>query len=261
MFASDGLSADDVKTLVSRFPGQAIDFFGAVRSQLYDEQITRFIESVGIEKVAANVVNGMYPPKFAMPDFQLAHLIEIGETLVREQARVKTMGLVSEYNQAVTPRHRRADAPYREPMLLTPPAENGLKPYGLGKAQSNSQTLNNTSSSPWKRAKAARIRRSAHGSGHSASSPSTVIPPSALQQLKQTLAMGHRLGIEYVDQRRFRVNSWQCYGTLEASTSEAEAQSQLASCLSKFQDHYVRLIAINPQTKQRLTETIVHRPG
>ena len=57
MFADDGVSAADVKALVKRFEGQAIDFFGAVRSQLYDEQITQFIHSVGLGNIASNVVN------------------------------------------------------------------------------------------------------------------------------------------------------------------------------------------------------------
>ena len=102
MFASDGLSAENVERLVKRFKDQAIDFFGAVRSQLYDAQITRFIDSVGLENVASKVVNAVQQPTFSRPSFRLEDLIAAGETLVQEQERVRTMSLVNEYNQALT---------------------------------------------------------------------------------------------------------------------------------------------------------------
>ena len=69
MFAGDGLSPADVERLVTHFDKQAIDFFGAVRSQIYDEQITRFIQSVGIENIASSVVNTLKVPTFARPNF------------------------------------------------------------------------------------------------------------------------------------------------------------------------------------------------
>ncbi len=64
MFSDDGLSQGDIKALVKRFDDQAIDFFGAVRSQIYDEQITQFIHSVGIQNVASQVVNSLKIPTF-----------------------------------------------------------------------------------------------------------------------------------------------------------------------------------------------------
>lgn len=237
MFASDGLSSRDVERLVKHFDDQAIDFFGAVRSQVYDEQITQFIHSIGIERIASSVVNTLKVPTFAKPNFQIEHLITLGETLVREQERVRTMGLVSEYNQAVTPtgqppiRARR----HRDAALLTPPADNPLKPYGLGKR--DAQLAETLPPSP---------RPS-----------SQTTQPSLLHNI---LAQGHRLGIEHVDQRRFRVNSWQCYATFNTPSSEAEAAASLQACLSQFPNHYVRLVSIDPKNKRRVTETIIQRP-
>ncbi|MEL6552576.1 MAG: ribulose bisphosphate carboxylase small subunit [Cyanobacteria bacterium J06621_11] len=66
--------------------------------------------------------------------------------------------------------------------------------------------------------------------------------------------------MEYVDQRRFRNNSWQCYTSLNAP-QESDATRHLAECLKQFPDHYIRVIGIDPQSKQRMTETIVHRPS
>ncbi|MGB3291909.1 MAG: AAA family ATPase [Phormidesmis sp.] len=250
MFAEDGLSSGDVEQLVRHFDDQAVDFFGAVRSQIYDEQITQFIHTVGIQNIASSVVNSLKVPSFARPNFQLEHLISVGKDLVNEQERVRTMGLVSEYNQAILPTgnsgrvHRPLDT-----ALLTPPEHNPLKPYGLGKRD-------------------AQMAESQQSSAHSQSSQSkpsanhrgtdTTLPVSMQQALSSLLTQGQRLGIEHVDQRRFRVNSWQSYATVD--TSEAATVS-LKACLSTFPNHYIRLVSIDPHSKRRMTEKIVHRPA
>ncbi len=274
MYAEDGLPASDVAQLVNRFKDQAIDFFGAVRSQIYDEQITQFIEAVGIENVAAKVVNAVAPPTFARPNFQLDRLIAVGDRLVKEQAHVRTMGLVSEYNQALTPSGYAR--PARRSALLTVPAPNGLSPYVKDKAEQGST---DSRSSPWKRAKAARLSRadsqvmsdrsltdSSFGIDYAQQSKKANTQNAnadkslgAIQQLHNILERGHRVGIEHVDSRRFRVNSWQSYTVLDP-TEKSEAMHSLNACLAEFSDHYIRLIGIDPSSKQRMTETIIHRP-
>ena len=248
MFAEDSLSRDEVEQFVNQFKDQAIDFFGAVRSQIYDEQITQFIHSVGIDNISGKVVNAIQAPTFAKPNFQLDHLIEVGKDLVREQERVRTMGLVSEYNQAVTPFGGAASPRrYQASPLLTPPPENLLQPYGIGE----------------KRSPKLSRRDSASASDNFRASPvfraSASLPEVALQQLRNIIAQGHRLGIEHVDQRRFRVNSWQSYGMLDRP-NEREAIARLEACFREFPDQYVRLISIDAQTKRRMSETIVQRP-
>ena len=288
MYANDGISAKDVEALVDRFEGQAIDFFGAVRSQIYDEQITQFIEAVGIDNVAAKVVNALKIPTFERPNFHLDRLIEVGENLEREQERIRTMGLVNEYNQALTP-NGYAHRP-RQSSLLSIPSPNGLSPYAKAKAAQGGNP--DSTSSPWKRAKAARLSRADSNAAsftenraqntvqttqlHTPQGPAskeitsarsttpqeaTTIKtaPNTMQQLRSILAMGHRVGIEHVDQRRFRVNSWKSYTTLDPS-NESEAMHSLNACLAEFPDHYIRLIGIDPYSKQRITETIIHRP-
>ncbi|MEL7334308.1 MAG: AAA family ATPase [Cyanobacteria bacterium J06560_2] len=261
MYADDGLSAADVEQLVERFKDQAIDFFSAVRSQIYDEQITRFIESVGIQNVATKVVNALQMPSFSRPDFQLARLIEVGESLVAEQARVRTMSLVNEYNQALTPAGYSPTQRRRDPHLLVPPSPNPLSPYSVGKEQSSQ----NTGSSPWQRLREARINRSVTGSADASNSgfkhanSGADITDAMKQQLSSIVMTGQRLGIEHVEQRRFRNNSWQCYTTL-TSPHKAEAIQQLSRCLAEFPTHYIRLLGIDPHSNKRMTETIVYRP-
>ncbi|MBE9157223.1 ribulose 1,5-bisphosphate carboxylase, partial [Nodosilinea sp. LEGE 06152] len=101
IFEPDRLSQSDIDTLVDTFPTQAIDFFGAVRAQIYNEQIRDFIYSVGLENVSRSVVNTTTPPTFRKPDFSLSHLIEVGDRLVREQRRVSDMRLANEYNRVL----------------------------------------------------------------------------------------------------------------------------------------------------------------
>ncbi|MEM8504351.1 MAG: AAA family ATPase [Cyanobacteria bacterium P01_D01_bin.1] len=270
MFANDGLSAADVEQLVTRFKDQAIDFFGAVRSQLYDEQITQFITSVGIENVAANVVNAINKPAFNRPHFTLGRLIAAGETLVKEQERVRTMGLVNEYNQALTPRD--ASLPsrrYREPGLLSPPAANGLKPYSIGLQKNTESDSTASSSSPWQRlreSRAARLNSNAVKStkNNSLNSVSTPLSSGIERQLQRVLSAGDRIAIEHIaakgqDQRQLQTNSWQNYAALNTS-EQSEARDRLRHCLAEFPSHYIRLIGINTRTKQRTAEVIVHRP-
>ena len=262
MFSDDGLSRDNIETLVKRFGDQAIDFFGAVRSQIYDEQITQFIHSVGIQNIASQVVNSLKIPTFQKPNFQLENLIEVGNTLVQEQDRVRTMGLVSEYNQAVTPAMQSFQPPRRrDTALLTPPEKNLLKPYGLGKqdARLAEATEHFPNRSFSKKQPPARSSRSRQSDQSQSMAQSTTILNSIERPIREIISQGHRLGVEHVDQRRFRVNSWQSYATLNAA-SETEAIQNVQACLRQFPNHYVRLISIDRQTKRRMNETIIQRP-
>ena len=99
-----------------------------------------------------------------------------------------------------------------------------------------------------------------HSPVASSSGAMTKLPTETQPLLHAILAQGHRLGIERVDKRRFQMNSWRSHTMLKDS-SETEAADKLNDCLAQFPDHYVRLVSIDRQTKQRMSETIVQRPG
>jgi hypothetical protein len=102
IFASDSLPYGAIERLVDTFPEQSIDFYSALRSRLYDEQVRQFIERVGIERISLRVVNSAEPPpEFRSPDFNLARLIEVGDQMVQEQRRVQEMRLAEEYNKSL----------------------------------------------------------------------------------------------------------------------------------------------------------------
>jgi ribulose bisphosphate carboxylase small subunit len=201
IFSTDKITPADIKTLVETFSEQSIDFFGALRSRLFDEQIQRFILKVGVENLSAMVVNSVEgPPKFQVPEFSLSHLMELGDAIVREQKRIQELRLVEEYNQSVF-------AP---------------KTSALPEVSSHS-----------------------------------LVTPDMVGEVNRVLAQKQRLGIEYVDDRRFRTGSWQCYGTFEGEASAALAA--LDECLSDRPRDYIRLVGIEPQDRRRMTEMMVQR--
>lgn len=50
MYKEDGLSRQDIETLVATFGNQALDFFGALRAATYDGQIRDWMEDVAGER-------------------------------------------------------------------------------------------------------------------------------------------------------------------------------------------------------------------
>jgi hypothetical protein len=101
IFAPDNISPREIEQLVNRFAERSIDFFGAMRSRIYDEQIREFIAKVGFDRIASEVVNPIEgkAPIFPQPYFTLAKLIEFGNLLVEEQEAVSEGNLVEEYNR------------------------------------------------------------------------------------------------------------------------------------------------------------------
>ena len=47
----------EVETLVDTFPGQSIDFFGALRARVYDDKVREFVKDLGVENIGKRLVN------------------------------------------------------------------------------------------------------------------------------------------------------------------------------------------------------------
>jgi len=82
----------------------------------------------------------------------------------------------------------------------------------------------------------------------------------AVQQVRNLLSQGYRIGTEHADQRRFRSNVWQTCSPID-STRESDVLSALSACVRDHAGEYVRLFGIDPQAKRRMAPTIIHRPG
>jgi hypothetical protein len=64
-----------LEQLVDTFPQQAIDFYGALRARIYDEQVRALIHDVGLERVSQRVVNGTTPRPHSKTRLYLAAFV------------------------------------------------------------------------------------------------------------------------------------------------------------------------------------------
>lgn len=98
IFRTDNVPREDIVKLVDTFPGQSIDFFGALRARVYDDEVRKWIEDVGVDRVGKRLVNSREgPPKFEQPKMSLEKLLEYGNMLVQEQENVKRVQLADKY--------------------------------------------------------------------------------------------------------------------------------------------------------------------
>ncbi|MCU0569553.1 MAG: ribulose bisphosphate carboxylase small subunit, partial [Oculatellaceae cyanobacterium Prado106] len=239
IFEADAVGRSDIEELVDTFPDQSIDFYGAVRSRLYDEQIEQLISSVGIDRISLRVVNSAEaPPEFRKPDFSLPHLIAVGQEMVAEQRRIQEMRLAEEYNKSLYFNRKVEDlAKHRE----TVPGNPSSQPVSSNGSPSNGH------SSP------------SNGHSYAGQPASTRLTPAMVTEVNRVLGQGYRLGIEWVDKRRFQGNSWSCYNVVQGNGAEAIAS--LENCLNDHGGDYVRLVSIDSKDRRRVAETIVHRPS
>ncbi|MQL79257.1 hypothetical protein Taro_011694 [Colocasia esculenta] len=98
IFRSDNVPREEVVKLVDTFPGQSIDFFGALRARVYDDEVRKWIAEIGVDNVGRRLVNSLDgPPTFEQPKMSLEKLLEYGNMLVQEQENVKRVQLADKY--------------------------------------------------------------------------------------------------------------------------------------------------------------------
>lgn len=247
IFEADGVPRSDVEALVDHFSEQATDFFGALRSRLYDEQIRTLIYQVGIDKISQAVVHSDgKPTEFQKPDFSLPHLIEIGTEMVQEQERIRELRLVSEYHEVLKgdrprPGNRASHSVSRSDKYFMYYGDRPDTPRSNSSQSSNGNSMVSSQSSP------VRMRHT--------------IPAAVAEEIRSILAGGLKLGIEYVDERRYRMGSWQCFGTYEGSSERSleEAIAALETCIAEHPKDYIRLVTIDKQ-RNRMGDRLIQRP-
>ncbi|CAL0317668.1 unnamed protein product [Lupinus luteus] len=98
IFRSDNVPKEDVVKIVDTFPGQSIDFFGALRARVYDDEVRKWIGTVGVDGIGKKLVNSKEgPPTFEQPKITVEKLLEYGFMLVQEQENVKRVQLADKY--------------------------------------------------------------------------------------------------------------------------------------------------------------------
>ncbi len=239
IFKEDDLSQGVIEELIDTFPNQSIDFFGALRSRVYDEQVRDFIYQVGIEKVSVHLVNNPgFTLRFQKNDFSLARLIELGNLMVYEQKRVQDMGLVQEYTTGVVNQDRRE----MEKMLQEP----SYQPSKVGKSVFlEAPTTSNNG-----------------GSGYSKNESFTNGKSftEIERLLEQGLRQGGRLTIEVANPREKSRNSWRSWKWKNSAENVAKAMAEIKNCISENPGCFVKLVGYNPKTQTRKLEEIIVRP-
>ncbi|MGL5064605.1 MAG: ribulose bisphosphate carboxylase small subunit, partial [Microcoleus sp.] len=80
-----------------------------------------------------------------------------------------------------------------------------------------------------------------------------------VEQVRNLLSQGYKIGTEHADARRFRTGSWHSCAPI-ASSRESEVFSALETCMTQHSGEYVRLIGIDSKAKRRVLEEVIQRP-
>jgi len=253
IFEPDGLTRAQVKQLVDHFKGQSIDFFGALRSSIYDEQILEFVETTGFDQIGLKIANSKEKPNFKKPNFSLEHLFEKGEAMVQEQRRIQELRLAAAYNRSL------GEAQTAKRYSSMPEASSA----GNGFSQRDKETMPQSSQSELQADHSSQSRdhhddNQSKLQEHHASTATATLDSEAAQLVRSLIAQGYRIGIEHVDKRRFKTGSWQSCNSIQTQ-NELEALAALETCLTSHPGEYVRLFGID-SSKRRMMETIVQRP-
>ncbi|KAJ0539871.1 putative ATPase, AAA-type, core, P-loop containing nucleoside triphosphate hydrolase [Helianthus annuus] len=101
MYEKDGLSKKDVESIVTTFPNQALDFYGALRSRTYDSAILKWVNDIGgPETVGSKLLRRKRDenlPVFVPPKQTVESLLESGYSLIKEQQLIMESKLSKEY--------------------------------------------------------------------------------------------------------------------------------------------------------------------
>jgi ribulose bisphosphate carboxylase small subunit len=231
IFEEDHLAKADVERLVATFPQQSIDFFGALRSRVYDEQVRRFIRQTGIERVSSYLVNN--PDKtlnMAKAQVTLNRLIELGREMAQEQGRLVRSQLAQEYVAGVGQTNGRA----------TPPLEMPV--------QTSDNLLEHRESVDFAAAVAPQDW------------PSHVSLPNVERLLERSLQQGGRLSLEVASPREKSGNIWRSWPWSQSPENTTKAVDSILDCIRANPRSYVKLIGYNPKTQTRLLEETIVRP-
>ncbi|XP_041992522.1 ribulose bisphosphate carboxylase/oxygenase activase, chloroplastic-like isoform X1 [Salvia splendens] len=101
MYEKDGITNDEVVSIVQEFPNQALDFYGALRSRTYDRSILEWVNDAGgAEDLGTRLLKQKRDgklPVFTPPQQTLEALLESGYDLIKEQKLIMETKLSKEY--------------------------------------------------------------------------------------------------------------------------------------------------------------------
>jgi len=87
------------------------DFFGALRARVYDDEVRKWVNGIGVEAIGKNLVNSKSgPPTFDKPEMTMEKLMTYGFLLLQEQENVKRVQLANTYLNSAALGDANADA-------------------------------------------------------------------------------------------------------------------------------------------------------
>lgn len=239
IFEKDGLTRQQVEQLLDTFAEQSVDFFGALRSRVYDEQVRAFIQQVGLQKVSAYLVNNPGTKiELQRVNFGLDRLIELGHLMVEEQQRLKFLRLADEYVGGATPPH-----PHK------PEVSQPVSSPASGNGQTN-----------WLQASSSPTNGGYSSSAPAQPSGNGLAGGKLAQLLERGIRQGGRLTLEIASPREKSRNSWRTWSWKTPPQNAAQASEQIQACVQENPGHFVKLVGYNPKTQTRTLEEFVARP-
>lgn len=99
--------------------------------------------------------------------------------------------------------------------------------------------------------------KSQYSSAHTAGDRLT---SEIIGDIRNLLSQGYRVSAEFADPRRFQTSSWKSCTTVQ-SGRESDVISAVEACLADHEGDYVRLLGVDTESKRRVLEKIIQRPG
>jgi carbon dioxide concentrating mechanism protein CcmM len=99
----------------------------------------------------------------------------------------------------------------------------------------------------------------AKGGSAAVATGSNYLNADAVEQVRQLLTQGYKIGTEHADKRRFRASAWATCKPI-STTREPEVLAALEACMAEHAGEYVRLVGIDPKAKRRVAELVIQRP-
>jgi carbon dioxide concentrating mechanism protein CcmM len=86
------------------------------------------------------------------------------------------------------------------------------------------------------------------------------LSPEIVQQVRQHLSQGYRIGMEHADLRRYRSGVWETCTPIKDTREQAVFEG-LERCMAEHAGEYVRMFGIDTHAKRRVGMVTVQRPG
>ena len=237
IFEEDNVPQRTIEQMIDTFPTQSIDFFSALRSRFYDEQVREFIHKIGLNKVSTYLVNNSGTAiEIRKAQFGLERMIELGHQLVHEQQRLQNTQLAREYMTGAVSQERAVESKL----------QTSYKPSLVGAISTTfleAPTSNNGGSYT-------SINDLLNG----------VSIPELERLLEQGIRQGGRITLEVANPREKSGNSWRSWKWKQPPENASKAIAEIEDCLRDNPGCFIKLVGYNPKTQTRTLEKIIVRP-